>query len=431
MKFKMENQEYIPYLVAINLTERCNLNCPHCYMDALQRTSADVETHYNASLLDHAELSSLFKDIAKRAPGTIIVLTGGEPLLYPDINKLVISGVKAGLRMVIGTNGILVNESKIVEFKKMGLSGMGISLDSVNRDEHDSFRGISGSFEKGCEAVRLCKSNDLHAQIHFTVTQSNHEQIESAVYLAKEFGASIINFFFLVCVGRGESSIDLSPNSYEKCLTEIAVLQDRHKGIMIQSRCTPHFKRILYERNPDSSYTRATGYDGGGCPAATHYCRINPRGEVTPCPYMELSAGNIRKSSFWQIWDKAQLFQSLRNPDLLVGRCSKCEYKLLCGGCRARSLAQSDNLMGEDPNCQYIPQGGREIPVMTNPSSDQVVWTPEAKDRLKKLPVFLRGLIKKKLEERAMAEGLQVTKELMQKHRAEREEELGIKLGRE
>ncbi len=418
----------IPYLIAINLTERCNLNCAHCYMDAQRRISAQNNE------LNHAELSTLFQTIAKRAPGTIIVLTGGEPLLRPDIDNLVKSGVKAELRVVIGTNGHLLNKDKIVSLKKIGLSGVGISMDSVHADQHDSFRGVPGSFEKAVKAIKLCRPNDLHVQIHFTVTQSNHKQIEPAVHMAKELGASIINFFFLVCIGRGQSSMDLSPMLYESCLNQIAGLQDHHKGIMIQSRCTPHFKRILYERNPESPYTRATGYDGGGCPAARRYCRIDPQGEVTPCPYMTLSAGNIRQKSFWEIWDNATLFNSLRNPDFLLGRCGKCEYKLLCGGCRARSLVQSGNVMEEDPNCLYKPYDGEVIPIMNDPitpSNKNIIWTDEAKERLNKIPIFLRGRIRKKLEERAKTEGIPVTKELMQKHRSEREKELGIKLGNE
>jgi len=349
--------------------------------------------------------------------------------MHPELDKCIASGVKAGLKMVIGTNGLLLSEDKIIEYKKMGLSGLGVNFHSVNPEQHDRYMGTFNAYEKMTKAIKLCIKHDLHVQIHNTVTRSNYKQIRDIANFSKEIGASIVNFFFLVCVGRGESSMDLSPDLYEESLTTIAQLQTEMKGIMVQSRCTPHFKRILYERNPDSPYTRATGYNGGGCPAASHYCRIDPKGEVTPCPYMNLSAGNIRETTFWDIWDNAILFKSMRNKDLLLGRCSECEYKLLCGGCRARSLTQSGNLMAEDPNCNYIPQGGKEIPVMDIHLTDQVTWTPEAKERLKKIPIFLRGLIKKKLEERAVAEGVPVTKDLMQRHKIEREKELGIKLG--
>jgi radical SAM protein with 4Fe4S-binding SPASM domain len=415
-------EEFLPYLVAVNITRRCNLSCDHCYMDALQRNTPGEEE------LTIREISSLFSQIGERAPGTIVVLTGGEPLMHPEIDQMVRTGVQTGLRMVIGTNGVLLTESRIQHLKSLGLSGVGISLDSVYAKSHDVFRGVPGSFERACKGIRLCRKNDLHVQVHFTVMGDNYRQMEQAVGLAREMGASIINFFFLVCVGRGNHTIDLPPELYEQTLREIARLQEQSRGLMVQARCAPHFKRILYQRHPDSPFTRATGYDGGGCPAATHYCRIDPQGEMTPCPYMELSGGNIREIPFWQIWETSPLFHTFRNP-VLQGRCGECEYISLCGGCRARSLAQSGDLMAEDPNCSYIPLGGKEIPVFPHQAAfdQEAQWTDEARARLKKLPLFLRPIIKRNLEARAKAEGISITPELMQKYRQEREKELGIR----
>lgn len=416
------SEEFLPYLVAVNITRRCNLNCGHCYMDAQQRKTP------GAKELTLDEMSSLFLQIGERAPGTIIVLTGGEPLMHPEIDQMVKAGVQTGLRMVIGTNGVLLTESRIQHLKCLGLSGVGISLDSVYAKRHDVFRGAPGSFERACNAIRLCRKNDLHVQVHFTVMRDNYQQIEQAVRLARDVGAAIINFFFLVCVGRGNHTMDLPPDLYEETLREIARLQEQSRRIMVQARCAPHFKRILYQRHPDSPFTRATGYDGGGCPAATHYCRIDPRGEMTPCPYMEVSGGNIRSIPFWEIWETSPLFHTFRNP-VLQGRCGECEYISLCGGCRARSLAQSGDLMAEDPNCSYIPLGRKEIPVFPHQSAfdQEAQWTDEARARLKKLPLFLRPIVKRNLEARAQSEGVGITLELMQKYRQEREKELGIK----
>lgn len=411
----------LPYLVAVNLTKRCNLACAHCYMDAEQRSTAAKGE------LDDAALGGLFQEIAQRAPGTILVLTGGEPLLHPGLESLVQVGAQAGLRMVLGTNGVLLTKNKAERLKAMGLEGMGISLDAVTPEGHDSFRGMKGAFAKSCESVRHCRDAGIHVQIHFTVTRHNLGDITAAVSMAKDLGATILNFFFLVCVGRGESRMDLSPHEYETALRKIVALQKSEKGIMVQTRCTPHFKRILHEEDAEGPFTRATGYDGGGCIAATHYCRITPTGEVTPCPYIELSAGNIGQKGFWSVWEGSRLLQSLRNPSLLEGRCGGCEYKLLCGGCRARALVDAGNLMGEDPNCEYIPKGGSVIQVANVDTAFAVDWTPEAKERLSHLPIFLRPVIKKKLEARARAERSPVTVELMQRHRAEREQELGMK----
>jgi radical SAM protein with 4Fe4S-binding SPASM domain len=425
-------ETFLPYLVAVNLTKRCNLACAHCYMDAQQRASAEGE-------MSDAELKDMFAEIGARAPGTILVLTGGEPLMHPGLLGLVRAGKESGLRMVLGTNGVLLTEGLAAKLKAAGLEGMGISLDSVYPKSHDLFRGVSGAFAKSCNAVRLCRAAGMHAQIHFTVTRWNRAEIPEAVTMARNLGAAILNFFFLVCVGRGEGLMDLSAAEYEDALREIAILQKTAPGILVQTRCTPHFKRILHENDPEDPYTRATGYDGGGCLAATHYCRITPKGEMTPCPYIEESGGNVRTQGFWPVWDGNALFGSLRKPELLQGRCGACEYKQICGGCRARAFAEKGDLLAEDPNCGYVPKGAEPVQALLpgrpgvalrpegGERSGEVDWTPEARDRLSHLPVFLRPMVKRKLEERARRENTPVTLELMRKHREERERELGIK----
>jgi radical SAM protein with 4Fe4S-binding SPASM domain len=411
----------IPYLIAINLTRRCNLACAHCYMDAEQRSQPAPGE------MDDAALAALFREIGERAPGAIIVLTGGEPLMHPGLEGLVAAGSAAGLRMVLGTNGVLLTEAKALRLKQAGLEGMGISLDSVSPASHDAFRGMAGAFAKTCEAVRICVRAGLHAQIHFTVTRRNRAELRAAVAMAKGLGASILNFFFLVCVGRGESRMDLTATEYEHALVEIRELQASAQGILVQTRCTPHFKRVMHAADAESPFTRATGYDGGGCLAATRYCRITPKGEVTPCPYIELSGGNVREAGFWPVWEGSRLFRSLRDPGKLEGRCGSCEYKLICGGCRARALVDAGNLMGEDPSCGYQPQGKAVIQPEAAPAGQTADWTPEALARLANLPLFLRPVIKKKLEARAKAEGVPITVELMRRHKEERERELGLK----
>lgn len=411
-----------PYLVAINVTRSCNLNCAHCYLDATQQRIAHRDE------LDPRDLAPVLAELGEHAPGTIVVLTGGEPLLHPEIESMIEGGVAAGLRVVLGTNGLLLSEARIKRFKAIGLAGVGISLDSIDAGEHDRFRGLRGAFERSCRAIRRCAAQHLHVQVHFTVTSRNYGQLEPAVSLSKNLGASMINFFFLICVGRGRLIFDLPAALYEQVLGDIANLQRHSHGIMIQCRCAPHFKRVLYRQNPQSPYTRATGYDGGGCLAGTHYCRIGPTGEVTPCPYIELSAGNIREHSFWDLWQAAPLFQSLRQP-AVAGRCGDCEYRLLCGGCRARSLVEHGTLFGEDPSCSYTPQGNQLIEVTQRPIPvpTPVTWTPEALARLDRVPIFLRQMVQRKLEERAATEGWLVTAELMHRYRRQREQELGIK----
>ncbi|MBC8258801.1 MAG: radical SAM protein [SAR324 cluster bacterium] len=422
------NNQYQPYLVALNLTQRCNLKCAHCYLDAGGKTDSAKDE------LSTSELKALFSEISERAEGTLIVLTGGEPLLRPDIVELTAAGNALGLRMVLGTNGMLLTSKVAQELKGAGLQGVGISLDNLHPEGHDRFRGVSGAWEKTLTAIRACRACGLHVQLHTTVTHQNANQIEAFVEFAKKEGASILNFFFLVCTGRGQWMNDISPEQYEDVLERIAELQRETKSLMIQARCAPHFKRILYQHDSQSAFTRAQGYDGGGCPAATHYCRIDPQGNVTPCPYMENVAGNIRQSGFWNIWNESSLFQRFRSPSL-NGRCGSCEFRNLCGGCRARAQERFEDIMAEDPTCTWQPK--TNLPVAIDLPSGKldgsVEWSAEAEKRLKRIPIFLRGMIRKRLEEKVrlmntdFSEKIVITPEFMAEHRKQREQELGIK----
>src|SRR5437660_12750798 len=108
--------------------------------------------------------------------------------------------------------------------------------------------------------------------------------------------------------------------------------------MLVRARCAPHFKRIAYERDPNSPITKATGYMGGGCLAGTNYARVTPEVNLTPCPYMPLSAGNVREVSFVDLWERSAVSDSCREPRL-KGKCADCEYSDICGGCGARPCA--------------------------------------------------------------------------------------------
>ena len=373
-------------------------------------------------------MTALFRAIAERAPGTVIVLTGGEPLLRDDIFELVSAGSVAGLRVVLGTNGRLINHEVAARLKEAGLQGVGVSLDSPSPQEHDSFRGIEGAWKRAIAAIEACRDVDLHVQMHTTVMRHNVEQIPSVVRLAREHGVAIVNFFFLICTGRGERLSDIEPEEYETALHKIAQLQMETPSPMIQARCAPHFKRILHQLDPASPFTRAQGYDGGGCLAGSHYCRIDPVGNVTPCPYLENVAGNIRQTPFWEIWDRSPLFAALRAPRL-TGRCESCEYRALCGGCRARAQARHGSLMAEDPSCSWKPKGRPEAQVPAGPAPTylEARWTPAARKRLERVPPFVRDMVRKRLEEKAVKEGRTITPEFMAEYRGQREKELGLK----
>ncbi|MEW8541267.1 MAG: radical SAM protein [Candidatus Thiodiazotropha endolucinida] len=379
------------FLLAVNLTRRCNLACAHCYMDA------DTRMGGGSDELSTVEITQLLDEIASRTTETMVVLTGGEPLLRRDLELLVAHGSGLGLSMVVGTNGVLLNEDRVKALKQAGVLGMGISLDSLDAQSHDNFRGCPGSWERTLAGMDLCRQHDLPFQVHFSVTEQNAHEVDSMIDFAKAVGAYVLNVFFLICTGRGESMSDITPARYEQVLLQLVQAQEKTEDLIVRARCAPHFKRVAYQSNPESSMTLAQGYEGGGCLAGIHCCRITPEGGVTACPYIPDEEGSIRIGSFWEIWDQTPTFGLLRHPKL-EGKCGKCEYQKLCGGCRARPLAMGGTLMDADPWCGHYPSGEPVIEPLRESQDSSVIWSSEAEQRLSHVPGFLRKMVRKRAE---------------------------------
>jgi len=391
------------FLLAINLTKRCNLACAHCYMDA------ETMQHGDKNELATEEVCSLLDDIAGRSTETMVVLTGGEPLMRGDLEELITHGSQRGLAMVVGTNGVALTEKRVQSLKAAGAMGVGISVDSLDPEKHDAFRGLPGAWEKTMQGIEACKRHDLPFQIHFSVTESNADEVPSMIDFARATGARVLNVFFLVCTGRGESMSDISPITYERVLNQLVAAQEQSRDLLIRARCAPHYKRIAFQRNPASTLTRAAGYEGGGCLAGIHYCRITPEGGVTACPYIPEEEGNIRDKNFWDIWNQSPTFRSLRNPTL-QGKCGSCEFKKLCGGCRARPLALGGSLMDTDPWCVHVPDGAAVIePLIEQPR--KIAWSEEAEKRLARVPSFLRKMVRNRAESYVQELGLHLVTE--------------------
>jgi radical SAM protein with 4Fe4S-binding SPASM domain len=298
----------------------------------------------------------------------------------------------------------------------------------------------------------------LDFSIHTSITSWNVDEIPAMIDLAGELGAKVLNFFFLVRTGRGEGITDITPEQYEQILTYLARIQGlgnaddggsaertsafdrpedpwtvpagRSGGLIIRAKCAPFFRRILYTLDAKSPLLQ--NYAHGSCPAGKAYCRIMPEGEVTPCPYMPLAAGNLRERSFVDIWQAAEVFQDLREPHL-GGRCGPCEFSKICGGCRCRAYATYGDYLAEDPACGYQPGafGGQVITLSEEQTFGfdaplTVEWSPEAQARLQRLPSFARGMVITGVERYAAAHGIvRITPEVMQVVREQAESRFG------
>jgi radical SAM protein with 4Fe4S-binding SPASM domain len=407
--------DFKPYLIALNLTKRCNLKCAHCYLDATTKAGGGSDE------LTTDECLRLIEQIADVNRGCLLVITGGEPLVRPDILDIARRAVSLGFMVVFGTNGMLISDEVAKTLVEIGVMGVGISIDSLDPAKHNAFRGVPGAWEAAVAGIEACKRNGLQFQVHFSAQPMNYKELPDVIEWAYRLGARVLNVFFMVCTGRGEELTDITPAQYEEVLSYLVTCQDNYKGMLVRARCAPHFKRLAYEKDPNSPITKATGYMGGGCLAGTNYARVAPNGEVTPCPYMPLSAGNIRRHSFAELWEKSDIFNSFRYPQL-KGKCGDCEYSDICGGCRARPYVDHGDWLDEDQWCLYTPKGGEKVRVAFNVSDDsEVAWDEAAALRLSRIPYFLRAMVKKGVEKHARENNVTVvTVELMEELRKKR-----------
>ena len=326
-------------IISWNTTRSCNINCIHCCRDAGGCDAEELTTAEGKKLLD---------EIA-RAGFTIMVFSGGEPLLRTDIYELIAHAKGSGLRPVLGTNGTLISPAAASNLKIAGLTCVGVSLDSQLPDKHDWFRGHTGAWTEALRGIANCKNASLPFQIHTTVTRWNQDEITAITDLAVELGAVAHHIFFLVPTGRGKDIADttLRTSEYETLLDRILTKQIQ-APIELKPTCAPQFMRIAKEKGIRPRFSK-------GCIAGSGYCVILPNGDVHACPYLPMRAGNIRDTPFYTIWQSSKLFTALRYSPL-KGACSSCGFDDVCGGCRARAYYYSGDFLGEEPWCKFTRQ---------------------------------------------------------------------------
>ncbi|MCW4007882.1 MAG: DUF520 family protein [Candidatus Bathyarchaeota archaeon] len=350
-------EKYVPLVLSWNFTRKCNLKCAHCYINATTQVLADeLTTEESKRLIDQiCEVSR-----------PLLILSGGEPLLRSDVYEIISYGASKGLKMGLGSNGSLIDDAVARRLKEAGITTVSISLDSHIPAQHDEFRGVAGSWEKAVGAIKALRENGVLVQVNTTVTQQNYNQIDEIMSLAESLGVENFHLFFLVPTGRGAKIADISPAKYESMIKTAFAKAARHK-LNVRPSCAPQFMRIAKDMGLDMrQWIR-------GCIAGLYYCRVYANGDVTPCPYLPIKLGNVREKSFKEIWFGSDMFKALRDFNALKGKCGICEYKALCGGCRARAYGLSSDFidycgdlhepaevkgdyLAEDPWCIYQPE---------------------------------------------------------------------------
>lgn len=368
------------------------------------------------------ECFRIIDEIALINPTPFLILTGGEPLLREDIFDISSYASRKGFFVVMGSNGTSIDSGLAKEMLRQGIKGVGISLDSLNAKVHDSFRGVKGAWENTLRGIDALKVAGLDFIIQTTATKENYEEIPAIMDYSFQLGAKAFNLFFLICTGRGQGLTDITPAQYEDMLSWLFKVQGQFAGrMLINAKCAPQYQRIGYEMSPNS-FTRRTF--SGGCPAGLYYCRISPEGDLTPCPYMPLKIGSLCSKSFGELWENSCILKDLRNAKL-KGRCGICEFRSLCGGCRARAYSFSGNYLEEDPWCQYIPGkydfkriSPKEKDILGLEYGYGMIWDKDAKDYTERMPSFAKGMTIKGVEQLAKDEGYSmITLELMENYK--------------
>ncbi|MBF0235993.1 MAG: heme b synthase [Desulfamplus sp.] len=339
-------------LVAWETTRRCNLSCVHC--------RAAAEDHVYENELDTAAAMTLMDQI-RDAGQPIVILTGGEPLLREDIFDIAAYGTKIGLRMVMAPNGTMITPENAIKMRESGIKRISISLDGSTKESHDKFRGVDGAFEGALNGIGFAKDAGLEFQINTTITKKNLEEIPKILALAESLGAVAHHIFLLVPTGRGKYIVDqeIDAKEYEKTLNWFYDQRDK-TTLQLKATCAPHYYRILRQRAKDEGKKvtfESHGLDAvtRGCLAGTGFCFISHIGEVQTCGFLDVKCGDITKSTFKEVWQDSEVFRNLRNFNSLDGKCGICEYRKVCGGCRARAYEATENYMAEEPLCTYIP----------------------------------------------------------------------------
>ena len=370
-----------PRLVFWETTAGCNLSCVHCRRVTIAGGLLPDD-------LTTPEAFALVDQIAAFAR-PILVLSGGEPLLRPDIFDIARHAADRGLTVALATNGTLVDGTVAGRMRESGVRRASVSFDGADAATHDLFRG-AGAFASALAGIGHLRSHGIPFQINTTVARHNIRQMPETLAMARELGAAALHLFLLVPVGCGAEISDdqqIDPEEYEAVLNwlyEAECACRSEGGIELKATCAPHYFRVVSQRQaeerrngvvrarPQSQHRQAgAGHGSGdpdamramtkGCLAGTGVCFVSHRGRVFPCGYLPVEAGDVRTQDFRQVWEDSPLFRELRDPDLLGGKCGLCEFRRICGGCRARAYGTTARYLDAEPFCTYLPRAHAEV----------------------------------------------------------------------
>ncbi len=342
-------------LIAWEVTRQCPLRCRHCRASA---TSEEYKGEFST------EECLKFLDNLSAMGNPIVILTGGEPMAREDIYEIASYGTGLGLRMVMAPCGVYIDDETVEKLKASGIQRISLSIDGADRESHDAFRQWDGAYDAVVQAACTAREHGLEFQVNTTVTRLNYRELDRIVNLAVDLGAVSYHPFLLVPTGRGKAmaEYEIDAAEYEDVLTWI---YEKSKDLPIQMKptCAPHYYRLLRQKEHAAGRKVTPGTHGlsamtKGCLGGQGFAFVSHTGNVQICGFLDTSAGDIRNEdfNFRKIWDTSNLFLKMRDLEGYRGKCGVCDYRTVCGGCRARAFASSGDYLGEEPYCVYEPR---------------------------------------------------------------------------
>jgi len=363
-----------PFTVAWEITRACALRCVHCRAEAQpKRDPRELTTEEGFRLIDQLV----------EVGGPILIVTGGDPLMRRDVFDLIAYARNAGLRVAFSPSATaLVTRDRLRRARDAGVSRTHISLDGGTAETHDAFRQTPGSFQRTMEIMDDLAELGMSLQIGCTVSRRNLHELDRVAEIAAQRGAVMLNFFFLVPVGRGDEKDMISPEEHERVFNWMYDLA-KTAPFDVRSTAAQHYRRVVIQRR------RAEAAAGAAAPAGPHgamhltgagysfasglgqstmkgvndgngFAFISHTGDVCPSGFLALPAGNLRKASFVEIYRDSPLFRELRDYSALKGKCGLCDFRDVCGGSRARAFGVTGDYMEAEPYCTYVSPAARD-----------------------------------------------------------------------
>lgn len=334
-----------PLVVAWEVTRACGYRCRHCRADARPRPLPGQ--------LDAAEGGRLVDDLA-RFRGTILVLTGGDPMLRPDLEDLVARAAGQGLRVAVTPSATArVTPARLAALRNAGAEQVAISIDGPGPETHDAMRGVPGSFARTLRIAAAAREEGFPLQVNSTVTRAGAGALEAMAARVAAIGASMWSVFFLVPTGRAQRADMLDAAGHEEALRRLVGMRS---GLPMRLKVTaaPAVRRVEAQMAAEGLVPTPPRplpvNDGRGFMFVSHDGRVSPSG------FLPLEAGNVRNASAVDLYREAPLFRALRDETRLGGRCGRCSWRALCGGSRSRAYALTGDPLGEEPTCLHQPE---------------------------------------------------------------------------